>query len=188
MTAAEILAEHAAGTLPSDAALIGMIGAGIDVAALVRRWQNGLDVPRLDRVVYLDGGSFEFSDHRPGEHHVGAMVYIVRNHVGDPVDLAAWSPPRPAALWCSRGAMLGAESLFAPRMSDELPVFRHPLGWLRSVCRGVVVLDGTKAAPLLRRAEPLAAEDVAHGRELRKLLEARPPRILVPSSAGRLVA
>jgi hypothetical protein len=183
MTAAEILTEHAAGTLPSDAALIGMIDAGIDVAALVRRWQIGLDIPRLDRVVYTEDKAFEFAVYMPGEPGIGAMTFVVRDHIGDPIDLAAWSPAAGRlALWCARGSMLGADTLFAPRMQDALPVHQTPLGWLRGLCRGVVVLDGFKAAPLLRRAEPLAAEDVAHGRELRKMLEVRPPRILVPAA------
>ena len=40
---------------------------------------------------------------------------------------------------------------------DELQVFRDPLGWLRNLCRGVVIIDGVKAAPLLRPTEPLAS-------------------------------
>jgi hypothetical protein len=183
MSAEDLLREHAMGAFLTDDVLRGLVGLGVDLRRLLDRWRGDpLLIPRLDRVVHLDRPGFEFSDYRPDEEHVGAMVFIVRNHIGDPIDLAAWSPPRPVALWCSRGAMLGAESLFASRMRDELAVFRDPLGWLRNLCRGVVVLDSIKAAPLLRRAEPLAAEDVAHGRELRKMLEVRPPRILVPAA------
>ena len=41
--------------------------------------------------------------------------------------------------------------------SIPLQVFRDPLGWLRNLCRGVVIVDGVKAAPLLRPTEPLAS-------------------------------
>ena len=41
--------------------------------------------------------------------------------------------------------------------SIPLQVFRDPLGWLRNLCRGVVIVDGVKAVPLLRPTEPLAS-------------------------------
>jgi hypothetical protein len=184
---AQILDEHGMGETLAEI-LKELIGEGVPIGDICRRIERGiLDPPRLDRVVYA-GAGFEFARHVDKEPAVSAMTFIVRDQFGHPIDVAAWSPPRAPALWHSRGCMLGEDGIFGPRMRDELAVFRDPLGWLRNLCRGVVVLDGSKAAPLLRRAEPLAAEDVAHGRELRKMLEVRPPRILVPTVLERRAA
>ena len=182
MSPADIIAEHTECTLPTDELLSALARDGVDLAALVRRWEAGLDIPRLDRVVYMDG-VFEFAAYVPDRaDHAGALIFVVRDHIGDAVDLAAWSPPRAPALWLASGSMLGAENVFAPRMRDALPVHAGPLEWLRDSCRGVVVVDETKAADLLRRAEPLQAASVEHGRQLRHMLEVKPPRILVPSA------
>ena len=59
-------------------------------------------------------------------------------------------------------------------MREGLEVHPTPLEWLRAGCHGVVILDPAKAAPLLRRAAPLQASSVAHGRVLRKILDVKP--------------
>lgn len=188
----DLIREHVMGTPLTDDALLEMAGSGIDQDALSRRWQRSpWDVPRLDRVVFPDERSFEFARYPSDLVEVRAMTFLVHDENGDPIDIAAWAPQfGRLATWYSRGALLGAETLFAPRMTDAgtLEVFRSPADWLRNACRGVVILDAGKAAPLLRRAAPLAAEDVAHGSELKKLLEARPPRILVPAAIERRTA
>ena len=116
-----------------------------------------LDPPRLDRVVYT-GDGFEIARYITGEPDIGAMIFAVRDHVGDPIDLAAWngSARRPAS-WCARACMIGAENLFRPRMREAIEVHPSPLDWLRAACRGVVIIDGAKVASLLYRAEPLQA-------------------------------
>jgi hypothetical protein len=91
-------------------------------------------------------------------------------------------------LWCARGALLGEENLFAPRMTEGLLVHPSPMEWLRAGCNGVVVLDNAKAAPLLRRAEPLQASSMTHGRHLAQIMKVNPPRILVPSPTSRRAA
>jgi hypothetical protein len=182
----EIKAEHSLCALPSDDVLRGLAAAGVDLAALIRRWQSRtLDVPRIDRVVFDGCGGFEFARYRNGIPDSGAMIFIVKDHIGDVIDLAAWAPPRPLALWMARGALLGSENLFGFRMREALEVHSTPLDWLRSACNGVVILNAAKAASLLRRAEPLQASSLTHERVLRRLLEVKSPRILVPASAAR---
>jgi hypothetical protein len=107
------------------------------------------------------------------------MTFIVKDDIGDVVDIAAWAPPRPIHLLLGRGALLGAESVFAPNMTAGLLVHASPLEWLRAGCRGVVVLDEHRARSLLYRAQPLVVATVAHGRELRRVMEVKPPKILV---------
>jgi hypothetical protein len=185
----EIIAEYRLCPLPSDDVRRCLATAGVDLAALVRRWQTRpLDIPRIDRVIFDGRGGFEFARYRQGVRDAGAMIFIVRNHIGDVIDLAAWAPPRPPALWMTRGALLGAENLFGFRMREALEVHPTPFDWLRGACGGVVILNAAKAASLLRRAEPLQASSVAHGRVLRKLLDVKPPRILVPGPVERRAA
>jgi hypothetical protein len=178
----EIIAEYRLCALPSDDVLRGLATAGIDLAALIRRWQHRpLNIPRIDRVIFDGRGGFEFARYRNDRRGTGAMIFIVRDHIGDVIDLAAWAPPRPPALWTARGSMLGAENLFGFRMRDAIEVHLSPLEWLRGACRGVVVLDDEKAKGLFYRAQPLEVVTVSHGRELRALMEVKPPEILVSS-------
>jgi hypothetical protein len=182
----EIIAEHRLCALPSDDVKRWLATAGVDLAALARRWQTRpLDIPRIDRVIFDGRGGFEFARYRQGVRDAGAKIFIVRNHIGDAIDLAAWGPPRPLALWIARGSMLGSENLFGFRMREGLEVHPTPFEWLLAGCEGVVILDPAKAAQLLRRAEPLQAASFTHGRNLKKLLDVKPPRILVPASAER---
>jgi hypothetical protein len=182
----EIIAEYRLCALPSDDALRGLATTGVNLTALIQRWQTRpLDVPRIDRVIFDDRGGFEFARYRNDRRGTGAMIFIVRDHMGDVIDLAAWGPPRPLALWIARGLMLGSENLFGFRMREGLEIHPTPLEWLRAGCQGVVIIDPEKSADLLRRAEPLQASSFAHGRALCKLLDVKRPRILVPASADR---
>jgi hypothetical protein len=189
MSPSDVLAEHALGALPSDDVLHGLAAAGVELAALIRRWQRRpLEVPRLDSVIFDARGGFEFARYRNGIPDTGAMIFIVNDPISDAIDLAAWAPPRAPALWTARGSMLGAENLFGFRMREALEIHPTPIEWLRAACRGVVIIDPQKSADLLRRAEPLQASSVAHGRALRRMLAARSPRIVVPASVDRSAA
>jgi hypothetical protein len=175
----EILDEHALGESLTGDVLAALIREGVDVQAICRRIAAGtLDPPRLDRVVQVGDANFEFSRHLDGDDRV-AMTFVCRNHIGDPIDVAAWSPPHPVSLWLGWAALLGAEGLFKPRMTEGLAVHATPLEWLRAACRGVVVLDPQKAKGLLYRAQPLEVATVDQGRELRRAMEVKPPIILV---------
>jgi hypothetical protein len=188
MTASEILAEHAEGASLTVDVLAALIREGVDMRAICRRVERGrLGPPRLDRVVYL-GNGFEFARYHGGRD-VGAMTFIVRDEIGDPIDIAAWSPRiAKLATWCGRGALLGAENCFGFRMQEKLAIHPTPLEWLQNLCRGVVVLNGAKAADLLRRAQPLQASSYEHGQQLERLLTRPRPRIFVPTPNQRRAA
>jgi hypothetical protein len=105
MSPSDVLAEHALGALPSDDVLHGLAAAGVELAALIRRWQRRpLEVPRLDSVIFDARGGFEFARYRNGIPDTGAMIFIVNDPISDAIDLAAWAPPRAPALWTARGS------------------------------------------------------------------------------------
>jgi hypothetical protein len=180
----EILRELGRCDFLTPAILHQLTKEGVDLDALKIRWE-GLPqfIPRREAVVYLDNGAFEFGCYRRSDPPTGAIIFPVHDELGDLIDLCAWSPPRPPALWRATGCMLGAERLFGPRMQEALPVHRTVLNWLRANCGGVVIFDEPKSADLLRRAAPLAAEDEGHGDELERLLKVIPPQIYVPCQA-----
>ncbi len=65
-----------------------------------------------------------------------------------------------------------------------VPIWRSPINWVRSGCEGICLLtdDAREKQAILLRFRSIAAEDVKHGEELRKIA-ARPwvvPRIVVP--------
>jgi hypothetical protein len=148
--------------------------------AICRRVADGtLDPPRLDHIVYVAQSAFEFARYARGGPYRLAITFLVRDHLGDPIDIAAWSPPQPVALWLGRGLMIGGENLFRPRMREGLMIHSSPLEFLRARGFGVVVLNFESARDLLFRARPLEVESPSHGRELRAHMEVTPPTILV---------
>jgi hypothetical protein len=188
VNADEILVEHALGENLTTDVLGALVREGVDMDAICQRVAlDRIDPPRLDRVEPLDGRHFEFARYGHGDDDYVAMTFVVRDEIGDPVDVAAWTPSRPILLWLGRGALLGGEYALAPRLSEGLLVHETPLEWLRAECRGVVVLDDRRARPLLYRAQPLQVVSIEQGRELRAMLEVKPPKILV-SDKWRLAA
>ena len=107
---------------------------------------------------------------------------------GETSDLLAFAPDAPERYWLRLGqaAYLGGDALGDAVMDEPVRVFRSPLAWLRAgaPADGLVVLDDEIARREL--ADHLvAAEDLHHGRELRRRLSvpARHPRILIPRAA-----
>jgi hypothetical protein len=148
--------------------------AGVDLAALARRWCHDLSqIPRLGRSeLWDDGRRFTLID-EPGAGS-GAMIFVVRDPwSGRVIDLAAWSPPRAPATRFGCGALLGAEHLFGFRIHEHLLVHATVLDWLRNLCRGVVILDLANAAPLLRW-QPLLVTPPDYGVELEEALTLHP--------------
>ena len=180
---AQILDEHRMGDGLAEIAE-ELVREGVPMIEFCR---HVADYPRLDRVVYL-GDGFEFARHCDKGPAIGAMTFVIRDRFGHPIDIAAWSPPRPLALWHSRGCMLGEDRMFTDARINEagtLLVHPSPREWMRAGGRGVVPIDWAKAADLLCRAEPLQAASQQHGRELNARLEKRTPRIFVPTASDR---
>jgi hypothetical protein len=136
---------------------------------------------RAEVAFFPDLHVFDFS-YEVGEKVVSAFIFLARDEQGDPCDLVAWAPQaKLLAAWYGNAALLGAESVYAPRLDPEraLLVHQRPLEWLLHDRSGVVVIDPRGAAQLLRFAEPLAADSVEYGQKLQRMLKVRPPRIFV---------
>jgi hypothetical protein len=143
MSASEILTEYKKCDSPSLEVLGALLREAVDFGAICRRLENGTlaDPPREAQVVYTSDNGFEFFAYRPEMAATAALIFMVRDQIGDAIDLAAWNlGRRRPALWCGRGSMLGSENLFGPRMTEGLLVHPSPLEWLRAACNGVVNL------------------------------------------------
>ncbi|GLS23527.1 hypothetical protein GCM10007874_65480 [Labrys miyagiensis] len=130
-------------------------------------------------------GSYFDTSFRGDEEGEGALIFLCRDLEGEPEDMLAWNPRSDARYrWLGRAALLGAQNVTEPRyLGATLPVWRTPLGWLKSGRRGVVILDAVKAAGHLADCGSLGAEDAAHARDLARLLARPAPRILVGDAA-----
>lgn len=102
---------------------------------------------------------------------------------GDLADLVAFTP-RQLGRWQVRLGgcpLLGIDNLGI--WSAPLHLWRTPLAYLRAGLQGVVVLSWPAAIPRLTCCSELIAEDIDHGREIRRRLTRSNalPKISVPS-------
>ena len=111
---------------------------------------------------------------------------------GDLVDVVAISI-RHAGRWALRRGSATWLGAIGPQYCDPplVPVRRSPLSWLRAGCVGICPLsrNTSEVQALLVRCRSIGAEDAAHARELRRLLE-RPlaaPRVVVAARCKELV-
>jgi hypothetical protein len=132
-------------------------------------------------VVFLPNDCFEFAGHaRDPSGAVVAVIFLARDDLGDPSDLAAWEPETGRlALLLGRVAMLGQDNLYGWRLGDPLMVHETPLEWLQAGREGVFVIDPQRASPLLRMVEPLGVKRPEYGRRLQAALTICAPRIVV---------
>jgi hypothetical protein len=139
----------------------------------------------------FDGaGHFSFAD----SGDACAVFEVIDGSDGAPIDICAFSLPNPAKFGTALGvvSVLGEPNILNPAswvFGQFLQVRRHPLGWLKGGCRGVVILDHRSAPMRLAQAlGPLLAEDEAHARDLKALLcsaPVDPKRILFPVATIR---
>ncbi len=143
-------------------------------------------------IVDCGKGRFDFVGH--GEP-VEAFVVDVLDFDGEThLDIAAWplDDPGHVLTMFARAPLMGMWAALNPAtyyLGKALVIHRTPLEWLTSGCSGAAVLVPQLAARLLIDLPgPVAARDMAHGRELLALAESvvDPRRILVP--APELVA
>jgi hypothetical protein len=135
----------------------------------------------VEPVVFLPNDCFEFArDARDPSGAVVAVIFLARDDLGDPSDLAAWEPETGRlALWLGRVSILGQDNLYDWRLGDPLMVHETPLEWLKAGREGVFVIDSQRASPLLRMVEPLGVKRPEYGRQLQAALTIRAPRIVV---------
>jgi hypothetical protein len=150
-------------------------------------------IPVAASDVYFDGNRFAFEHHHHhyGEKGVRAFMFLITNPWDEAIDIVAWSPSlNKLAAWLGRAWALGEETIFRARLTDHraLPVHRSPIGWLKARRHGISLVRPAAAVHYLDDAEPLLAEDAAHGAELSQILTRPAPRILVPASPVKKVA
>lgn len=181
----DLIAEHDQGHLLPQAALDWFVANGVNGLSLAKTAGGQHDFVRIDDIVWLPHGAFEFARHLNRRKSDTSCTILVRDQLGDPIDIVAWQAKTGRiARWLCRAAMLGEDELLAPRDAEGLRVFETPLQWLQHRRAGVVVLDKRLAAPMLRDAAPLLAVNFEHGKKLQDMLRVPTPRILVPSSAS----
>jgi hypothetical protein len=156
-----------------------LLDRGVPAPAIV--WP---ELPASTRVVFHGAQPLFDFEEEVEEDGVPALLFLACDGDGRPCDIVAWSHSlqRVAAYFGATG-VLGADDILWFRLTDEnaLPVHRSPLEWLRADRFGVVIIDPAHAYVALRDFGPFAAQDEAHGRELRKLFRSREPKIFVPN-------
>jgi hypothetical protein len=130
---------------------------------------------------------FEFASDADEEQTIReAFIFVAYDLAGMACDLVAWTPTTgDLASWLGCASVLGAENLFGPRLSENgaLLVHRTPLNFLRAGRSGIVIVDESDAADLLRAASPLEVgqADYALAAHLRKRLARPTPRVFIAS-------
>jgi hypothetical protein len=93
---------------------------------------------------------------------------------GEIIDLVAFSTSFPCR-WARRTGIATSLGCIEPQylMPDPVPVWRSPLSWLLSGCRGLVLLtrDHRERYRTLSLCDAIIAEDEEHAEQLRDLLE-----------------
>jgi hypothetical protein len=179
----DLIYEQQQGRLLHQAALDWFIANGVNALSLVKTPWDEYDVVNIDDVVWHTQNAFEFARYSKAKKADSACTFLVRDSLGFPLDIVAWQATTGRiATWLGRASMIGEDQIFAPRLTEGLPVFETPLGWFQEGRVGVVVIDKARAAPRLRDASPLLASSFEHGKKLNAMLRLPPPRILVPSS------
>lgn len=125
-----------------------------------------------------------------------AVIEVLAEDGATVVDLVAWplDAPDRFATACGEADILGIANMRNPATyagGKPLAIHRTPLAWLKAGCSGCVVLNAAWGGVWLSRATgPLLAEDLAHGRELRRVMpkgfDTR--RLLVPLDSMRRAA
>lgn len=107
-------------------------------------------------------------------------------------DLIAWPIGRPAAFATAMRCadVIGGWRIEAAPIADRpLRVFRHPEAWLRAGCAGIVVVDPILGSRQLAQTRgTIAAEDIAHGREIAAWLPSHFDRRRVLAPIPRVAA
>lgn len=142
----------------------------------------------------FDGrGHFDFAD---DGGIPSAVIEVYGEDDATVIDLCVWPITRP----CAFATMLEVDALGLARVTnaatwalgDALHIYRTPLRWLQTGCKGLCILDHRYVSVWLREAlGPIMAEDLDHARQLYSWLN--PPafpkgRILVPRKTERRAA
>jgi hypothetical protein len=130
-----------------------------------------------------DAGFFDFAE----DGDTAAVFEVLDEDAAATIDLCAFSVADPTRFGTAMGsaAVLGETNVTNPAswaFGNVLPIHQRPLDWLRSGCRGVVILDHRRAPVIMSKAlGPILATDEDHARVLRDMLCTPPvdPRNIV---------
>ena len=169
--------------LPSQRQIDTALENGIDAQAMISAGGFGIaSVTFVDDTFEFDGGT-------------KAMIIPVYDHPDliEIVDLVAVDARRPArfARFLKRGWALGEHWLNSPWQAVEPMIIRRtPLRWLKEGAEGLVILDWTTAREELQHVDTIIAEDLQHGREIRRLMQHPPWRgkVMVPKPESMVAA
>jgi hypothetical protein len=153
---------------------------GVPAQAIIFDWCGSPVAIKRAFVEFLPGNRFAFEDESVSGVVVDALIVVGHDQTGDPVDLIAFDLNGHFASWLGV-PMLGIENAHAPRMSEGLSVFRHPIQWLASFRKGVVILDHNRARHFLENAGRLVVSDADQGRHLMAAMTFK-PQILIQSA------
>ena len=143
---------------------------GIDLGHLAR-----LDIGFSLMPVAFFGDRFDFANEDERDAEPGAVVEAVATDA-ETIDFVAWSTSDPAKFATLLGIAdaLGEEHVSNPATyfgGQALRVWRTPLRWLQSQCRGVAILNPASTPRWLAAARgPIAGEDIDHAREIARRL------------------
>jgi len=169
----DILETFAGLKLPTQAQLDGLRRQGVVPRAMIYNWADEPVALRRGYVEWLPNGRFAFeSESTSGVVH-DCLVVVANDETGDPVDLVAFDFQGRFGSWLGL-PILGLESAHAPRLSDALPVFPNPIGWIANYRKGVVILDHNRARHFLENAGPFVVASTDHGKALSAAMTYRP--------------
>jgi hypothetical protein len=143
----------------------------------------------LHSVTFVEGGGFEYDE--LGE---SAFVHVVIGEDAETeLDVIAWSARDPFLFdtLLRQASLLGADRVLNPATyygGRPCRLFRT-LAWLQEGCEGAVVLEAIPASVTLAKAPgALAAEDLAHAKELIKSGAVKRDRLVVPADTVKAAA
>jgi hypothetical protein len=151
----------------------GLRRQGIPARAIIFDWCDEPVAIKRAFVEWLPNGRFAFEGESVSGVVVDGLIVVARDQTGDADDLVAFDLNGRFGSWLGV-PVLGLENAHAPRLSDALPVFPNPIGWIANYRRGVVVVDHNRARHYLENAGPFVVSDADQGRALSDAMAYRP--------------
>ncbi len=124
-----------------------------------------------------------FGQQPDGQPHIAILIYAWPD---DPIDIAVWQP-RTGGIgsYFGRAAAFGEAQIENPAtysFGGGLTVHKTPLEWLIAERKGICIIRPERVAARLSKVPKLIAADVAHGRQIEKLIQPRMPQVCVLAS------
>jgi len=144
-------------------------------------------IAKAGGVVWANGHfSGRYFEPDPTGQRVMALSISRGNRI---IEIVAFDKAHFGSLYGDIAFALGEEHLINPPVfSDPINIHPHPIQWLRNHCDGIVILRHQDVWFQLANYENLSCENVAHGRELERLLKPPPPRAKILVRQSKQVA